>query len=118
MYASCVQHQTTALSCQSVRVSNSPAQRKVGSYSQILDVHFLIPLARKFEQVLAICIFDVAADGIVCSTKVAFGLEFEIGAESRFRAANVGVVTKFVFHGSEENAARIHVGLCDKAAIL
>ena len=87
------------------------------AYSQVLDIHFLVPLTRQLVNILAMGIFYVASDGIVCSTEIALGLEFEVGTEASLGALDVSVVTELVFHCSEKDAARIHVGLCDETIL-
>ena len=87
-------------------------------YGQIFDVHVLIPQPRKLKKMLALRIVDEAADGVVRATEVASGFEFEVGHQARLRTAYVCVIAEFVLHSAEEDAARVHVWLRDKAASL
>jgi hypothetical protein len=86
------------------------------SYRQVLDIHLLVPLTRELVQVLAAGVFDVATDSVVGSTKVTLCLELEISSEACFGAADVCVVAELVLHRPEQDAARVHVGLCDETA--
>jgi hypothetical protein len=85
------------------------------TYGEVFDVHFLIPKPRKFEKVLAMRVLDEAADCVVSAAEIASRLEFKIGHHSSLWAANVGMISKLVFHGTEEDPSCVHVRLSDEA---
>ena len=86
------------------------------AHSQVFDVHVLVPRSGQLEQILAVLVSDVAADGIVGAAEVALGLELDISDHAGLGAFDVGVVAELVLHRAEQYSAHVDVGLCDEAA--
>jgi hypothetical protein len=89
------------------------------SYSNVLNEHFRVPMARELEK-NSICfgLLDDTANGIVRPTEVALGFEFQVRHETQFRASYIAVVAKLIFHFTEEYASSIHVGLRNEAIVI
>lgn len=56
---------------------------------------------------------DFALDGIVGARDEALGLELNVGDKIQRGALDDGMVAKLIFELANQNAASVHVGLCD-----
>jgi hypothetical protein len=64
---------------------------------------------------LVVLILDISPYSVVRPTKISFRFELKISNQAGLRTPNVAMISKLVFHLAEEDASRIHVGLCHKA---
>lgn len=99
-----------------VRVSNCRLRPQCSTYCQILDKHLSVPVTGYLKQVLVrFRVLDESLDCIVCASKIPLGLELDICHKSRFGRSQKCMVTKLVFHLSEQDASSVHVWLRDEA---
>lgn len=89
----------------------------IRTYQDVLDSHFLTPESRQLVQDLTgVLVLDSAANSVVCTADPALGLEFNVGREAKLRTAYKTVVPQLVLHFAKQNAAGVHIGLCQSAA--
>lgn len=70
-------------------------------------------LVQHFAGALAL---DGTTDGIVGTANPTLGFKVDVGREVEFGAADEAVVAKLVLHFTKQDAAGVHVGLCNDAA--